>query len=164
MLQGEKSISLLFPGGQNAFPNSCEVLGHCKLWEPYRNYTQLPADLEAPGSRAGVAMPVHGNAALSWHCCLCRPDVRADPQIKGSKEKKMEDALCLFVSSGTGSPTCLTEFVHSTLARTAAGRDAKCQEIMGQRQSFCPASSDRCFGSSRHIPRLLNHEITLPLS
>lgn len=102
--------------------SSCEVLGHYKLWEPYRNYTPLQANLEAPGSCAEVAMSVHGNAALSWHCCLWRPDVRADPQIKGSKEKKMEDALCLFVSSGMGSPTYLTEFVHSTWAHTAARR------------------------------------------
>lgn len=171
MPQGDKSISLLIPGGQDAFPNSCEALGHYKLWDPYRNYTRLSANLGAPGSHAVVTMPVYGNAALCWHCCLCRPDGRADPRIKDSKEKKMGDAFCMFVSSGISSPTCFTVFVHSTWANTAAGRDGKCQGsrrkgqgIMVVRQSFCPASADGCSRTSRHSPRLLDDEITLPLS
>lgn len=47
------------------------------------------------------------------------------------------------------------------------GENRKCQRsgrkargIMVVRQSFCPASADGCFGTSRHSPRLLNGEIT----
>lgn len=74
----QEHFLILIPGGQDAFPNSYEVFGHYKLWDPCRN-CRLPASLGALGSHAVVAMPVYSNAALCWNCCLCRPDVRADP-------------------------------------------------------------------------------------
>lgn len=92
-----------------------------------------------------------------WTCCESKSPNKS---LQGKK-----------TTSGIGSSTCFTVFVHSTRANTAAGRDSKCQGsrrkgqgIMAMRQSFCPASADRCFGTSRHSPRLLNDEITLFLS
>lgn len=58
----DKSISLVIPGGQDAFSNSGRL--------GYRNYSWSPANLGAPVSHTVVAIPVYDNAALCWQCCL----------------------------------------------------------------------------------------------
>lgn len=79
----------------------------------YRNYSWLPASLGTPVSHTVVAIPVYDNAALCWQCCLCGSGVREDLQIKDSTGKKKRgrgNAFCVFVSSGTCSPTCFTVY------------------------------------------------------
>lgn len=123
----------------------------------HRNYTWLPANLEAPVSHPAAAVPVCGNAALRWQRCLCGSGVRADLQIKDSMETKWGMlSACLFQVGPVLQPVSV--FVHSTWAHITAGRDGKCQgsKRKGQgtvvvRQSFFPVNADACSGNIQAV-------------